>query len=120
MQLTLENIKKSNPISKQEFGQLTDLLYSSAVVSAKEDVNQAKKKIQTLNFLIDFLKDYYEAQDWELDEPEESEAHFLDFLSKLYLQREMLQIISGEIKLKDIQASARSFALKTQYPVGMR
>ena len=117
MTITLENIKKSSQISKQEFGQLTDLLYDSVALASKDDAQKMKQKEQTLDFLIDFLNDHYEAQDWELGE---SEAHFLDFLSKLHLQREIFQIASGQVTLKDIQTAARSFALKTQYPVGMR
>ena len=37
----------------------------------------------------------------------------------IYLQKEILQIASGKVKVKDVQLAMRSFALKSKYPVGM-
>lgn len=117
MELTLEYIKETNPISQQDFGHFADWLYGSVAISPKDDATVYQKKEQTLDFLIAFLKDYYDRHTWESDD---DEADFLDFLSKVQLQRESLQIASGKIKLKDIQLARQSFALKCKYPVGMR
>ena len=117
MELVIENIEKNNQFSEQELGQLTNWLYSSVALSDKDNANQYKKKEQRLDFLISFLKDYYEDNDWESDE---LEANFLDFLSKVYLQKELLQIATGEIKIKDVQSAIRSFGVKWTHPVGMR
>jgi hypothetical protein len=87
------------------------------VISPKEDASVYEKKEQNLDFLIAFLKDYYDKTAWESDD---DEGDFLDFLSKVQLQREVLQIMSGKIKLKDIELASQSFALKCKYPVGMR
>ena len=113
----LENIEQNNQISKQEFGQLTDWLYGSIVLSQKDDAPEFQKKEQSIDFLITFLKNYYEGRIWESDE---SEGHFLDFLAKVQLQKEILHIASGQVKLKDLQSAINSFALKSEYPVGMR
>lgn len=117
MELILENIQQSDQISEQDFGQLANWLHSSVTISNKDNAIQYEKKEQRLDFLIAFLKDYYENRDWESDE---LEANFLDFLSKVYLQKEILQIASGKVKVKDVQLAMRSFALKCKYPVGMR
>ena len=117
MELVIENIEKNNQFSEQELGQLTNWLYSSVALSDKDNANQYKKKEQRLDFLISFLKDYYEDKDWESDE---LEANFLDFLSKVYLQKELLQIATGEIKIKDVQSAIRSFGVKWMHPIGMR
>ena len=117
MELVIENIEKNKQFSEQELGQLTNWLYSSVALSDKDNVNQYKKKEQRLDFLISFLKDYYEDHNWESDE---LEASFLDFLSKVYLQKELLQIATGEIKIKDVQSAIRSFGVKWTHPVGMR
>jgi hypothetical protein len=117
MELLLENIEQNNQISQQEFGQLADWLYGSVALTHKDNIGAFQKKEQTLDFLIAFLKDYYEGHIWESDE---LEGHFLDFLSKVQLQKEVLQIASGQVKLKDVQLAMSSFAVKTQYPVGMR
>ena len=117
MESLIENIEKNNQFSEHELGQLTNWLYGSVALSSKDNLNQYKKKAQTLDFLIAFLKDYYEDNVWESDE---LEANFLDFLSKVYLQKEILQIASGEIKIKDIQSAIHSFGVKWTHPVGMR
>ncbi len=117
MELTLENIKQSNPISQQDFGQFAGWLYGSVAISPKDDTSVYQKKEQMLDFLIAFIKDYYDRTEWESDD---DEADCLDFLAKVQLQREILQIMSGKIKLKDIQLAMQSFALKTKYPIGMR
>ncbi len=116
MELTLDNIEQSDQISEQEFGQLANWLHGSVTISDKDDASQYRKKEQTLDTLIAFLKDYYKNHDWESDE---LEANFLDFLSKIYLQKEILQIASGKVKVQDVQLAMRSFALKSKYPVGM-
>ena len=116
MELILDNIEQSDQISEQEFGQLANWLHGSVTISNKDSVSQYQKKEQTLDTLIILLKDYYKNHDWESDE---LEANFLDFLSKIYLQKEILQIASGKVKVKDVQLAMRSFALKSKYPVGM-
>jgi ferritin len=117
MELLLENIEQSNQISQQEFGKIADWLYSSVAISHKDSALAYQKKEQRLDFLLDFLKDYYEEQVWESDD---AEGDFLDFYARIKSQKEILQIVSGQIKLKDVQLAMQSFALKTQYPVGMR
>ena len=54
---------------------------------------------------------------WESDE---LEASFLDFLSKIYLQKEILQISNGQIKAKDVQSAIKSFKRKWTHSVGMK
>lgn len=117
MELVLENIEKNNQISAQEFGQLTNWLYSSVALSSKDTISNYKKKEQILDFLITFLKNYYDNHIWESDE---LEAHFFDFMSKVYLQKEIIQIASGQIKIQDVQLAIESFGLKWTHPVGMR
>ena len=117
MELTLENIEQKNQISQQDFGQFANWLYGSVAISPKEDASVYQKKEETLDFLIAFLKDYYDKTLWASDD---DEGDFLDFLSKVQLQRETLLIVSGKIKLKDIQLARQSFALKCKYPVTVR
>ena len=117
MALVIENIEQNNQISELEFGQLAHWLYGSVALSSKDNTHNYKEKEQTLDFLITFLKNYYESHDWESDE---SEAHFLDFLSKVYLQKEILQISNGQIKAKDVQSAIESFKRKWTHSVGMR
>lgn len=117
MELTLENIEQSNPISQQEFGQLADWLYGSVTISRKDSAATYQKKEQRLDFLLAFLNEYYEEHVWESDE---AEGNFLDFYAKVKLQKEILQIVSGQINLHDVQSAIQSFALKSKYPIGMR
>jgi hypothetical protein len=117
MGLTLENIEQRNSISQQDFGQFANWLYGSVAISPKDDASVYHKKEQNLDFLIAFLKDYYDKNEWESDD---AEGDFLDFLSKVQLQKELLQIVSGKIKLKDLELAIHSFALKCKYPIGMR
>lgn len=119
MELTLERFKQSNPISQQDFGQFANWLYGSVAIAPNDDASVYQKKEQTLDFLIAFLKNYYDGHAWE-SEPDEAEGDFLDFLSKVQLQKEILQIVSGKIKWEDVQSAMHSFALKCKYPVGMR
>ncbi len=117
MELTLENIEKSNPISQQEFGQLANWLYGSVEISRKDSAEVYQKKEQRLDFLLDFLQDYYEEHVWESDD---AEGDFLDLYAKVKLRKELLQIASGKINLKDLELAMHSFAFKCKYPIGMR
>jgi hypothetical protein len=117
MELTLENIEQRSEISQQEFGQLANWLYGSVSISRNESAATYQKKEQRLDFLLAFLQDYYEEHEWKSDE---EEGNFFDFYAKVKLQKEILQIVSGKIKLKDVQLARQSFALKSKYPVGMR
>jgi hypothetical protein len=117
MTLTLENIEEKSQISQRDFGQIGNWLYGSVSVARNESAASYDKKEQRLDFLLAFLQDYYEEQEWESDE---AEGDFLDFYAKVKLQKEILQIVSGKIKLKDVELARKSFALKCKYPVGMR
>jgi hypothetical protein len=119
MELTLENIEQHTEISQKEFGQLANWLYGSVSISRNESAVIYQKKEERLDFLLVFLQDYYEEHEREL-ESDGSEGDFLDFYAKIKLQKELLQILSGKIKLKDIEMARQSFALKSKYPVGMR
>ena len=117
MESIIKSIDNNSQISEQEFGQLAHWLYGSVVLSTNDTDKQYTKKTQTLDLLITFLEDYYEGQVWESDE---LEASFLDFLSKIYLQKEILQISNGQIKAKDVQSAIKSFKRKWTHSVGMR
>jgi hypothetical protein len=117
MELLLENIEQNNQISQQEFGQVADWLYRSVAISRKDNPTVHQKKAKRLDAVLALLKDFYEEQTWESDE---AEGDFLDFYSRVKLQKEILQIISGEIALQDVQMAIHSFALKSKHPVGMR
>ena len=90
MELTLENIEQRTQISQQEFGQLANWLYGSVLISRNDSTATYQKKEQRLDFLLAFLKDYYEEQVWESDE---AEGHFFDFYAIVKLQKEILQIV---------------------------
>ena len=115
MELTLDYIEQRSEISQQDFGQFANWLYGSVTIAPKGDAALYQKKEQMLDALIAFIKDYYERTEWASDD---DEADCLDFLAKVQLQREILQIVSGKLKLKDIELASKSFALKTKYPVG--
>jgi hypothetical protein len=74
-------------------------------------------KEQTLDYLIAYLTDYLFTNVWESDE---AEYKCVDFLSKLQLQKEILQILNGKTKIADVQSAIRTFSKKSQFPVGMR
>jgi predicted MPP superfamily phosphohydrolase len=117
MTLTINNIEKENQISKNEFDQVSSLLYGSIVLSNKDNTQNLNEKTQTLDFLIAFLNDYLNSHEWESDE---SEIKFIDFLSKLQLQKEVLQIMTSEKTLSDIKSSIRTFEKKNEFAIGMR
>lgn len=117
MNLVLENIENNNPVTQNEFEQWAGVLYGSISVSNTDSKPQILQKEQLLDFLIAFLSDYLYSHVWESDE---EEFKCIDFLSKLQLQKEILQILNGKTKIADVQSSIRTFSEKTQFPVGMR
>jgi|GEM_PF-1848196 len=117
MTLTLENLEKDNQITQNEFEQLTGLIYTSVTMSNKDDKKEFRHKSQTLDFLIAFLNDYLSTHEFESNV---AELQFIDFLSKLQLQKEVLQLATGDVKPSNVQSAIRTFAVKSQYPVGMR
>ena len=46
MELLLENIEQSNPISQQDIGQFANWLYGSVAISPKDDASMYQKKEQ--------------------------------------------------------------------------
>jgi hypothetical protein len=117
MELVLENIKNNNPVTQKEFEQWAGVLYGTISVSDGDNKQQIQQKEQLLDYLITFLTDYLFSHVWESDE---EELKCVDFVSKLQLQKEILQILNGKTKIADVQSSIRSFAKKSQFPVGMR
>jgi hypothetical protein len=117
MSLVLENIKNSNQITQNEFEQWAGVIYGSISISDKDSQQMAQQKEQTLDALIAYISNYLFTNNWASDE---AELACIDFLSKLQLQKEVLQILNGTTKIEDVQASIRTFSAKNQYPVGMR
>jgi hypothetical protein len=74
-------------------------------------VQHLSKKEPRLYFLLAFLKDYYEEHEWK---SYDAEGTFLDFYAKIKLKKEILQIVSGKIKLEDVQLAMHSFTLKSK------
>ena len=78
---------------------------------------ELQQKEQSLDILIANISDYLFTNNWASDE---AELACIDFLSKLHLQKEVLQIMNGTTKIADVKEAIRTFSVKNQYPVGMR
>jgi hypothetical protein len=112
MVATIDNIKiEQEEMNEVSFFFLNSISVNQAdsqeVMLQKMDAIVALKKFTIQNIKIETLPS------------REAKSTYIRFLSKLSSMYETLEILTGQVTIEEIQAAGRSFAKKTQHPVGI-
>jgi hypothetical protein len=102
------------------YGQQTDeaevieLFLSRFSVDKSDSQGDLLKKITEIDSTTQHFK-----QDFNRLKDKAEKHQYIRFMSKLTEMREALQLATAQISMQDIQLASRSFAKKTQYPIGV-
>lgn len=103
-------------------------IQKTALTQAEKDEKVFKTfsiaKSDTLSNLLNKIADIdkaiqYFKQDFSTLKDKAEKHHYICFMSKLIELREALEIATGQISVEDIRLAGRSFARKTQDPIGV-
>jgi hypothetical protein len=111
MGTTLE-IKKKNIINEQEFRHMTDLMFNSFLVT-KYGANKSflGKQALLIELFTNLINKYLELQ---ILTDKKGKLEFINFIDKLNLQKELIELEKGITDIKDIKQSAQRLGRKAQ------
>lgn len=112
MSTTLSQIETKNEIEEKEFSDMTKLMYSSFIIkSTIKDKRILEKQAILISLFTEMLNKYLELQ--MLDD-NKNKLEFINFIDKLNLQKELLDLHKGVTKIDDIRETAQRFGRKSQ------
>ncbi len=110
--MTALEIEDFNKINKREFNNITDLLLESFLLNQHyKNKDIIDKKEELLTFFSAFLQKYLEI---EFFKSSAEKLQLINFIDKLQLQRELLELEKGQNKLSDIKLAAKKLGRKSQ------
>jgi hypothetical protein len=108
----LSELKAQNEIEEEEFSEMTRLLYGSFVLKKP---NKDKKILEKQSILIslftEMLSKYLELK---MVNDKKIKLEFINFIDKLNLQKELLDLQKGITSINDIKETAQRFGRKSQ------
>ncbi|HVW12867.1 MAG TPA: hypothetical protein VHB54_03545 [Mucilaginibacter sp.] len=115
---TLEKIEDLNQIDQEEFYKLVKMVYNSFLINRKyTSSSYVTKKEKLINSFSTFLEQYLELQ---FAGSKQSKLDFINFIDKLNMQKELLEIASGEANMNDIKIAAQRLGKKSQSAFEMK
>ena len=108
----LQSIKDHNQINDEELHNITQIMLDSFVVNGQYKNESFVSKKETLissfsNFIEQYLKLHFTGT-------KERKLQLIKFISKLNMQKELLELASGEINMDDIQMAGKRLGKKSQ------
>jgi hypothetical protein len=111
MATTLTRIKKQNEINEEEFNDITKLLYSSFLLKrSTKDPSIIEKKLFLLTSFAELMNQYLELRMVD----RKNRLELINFIDKLNLQKELLDIQKGVTDIRTIKETAQRFGRKSQ------
>ena len=93
-----------------------NLLLNALTVDGTENQESFEKQLARLDALKEFMLKHI---DIEALPSQEATHKYIRFLSKLNEMHEALEILTGQMKIEEIEAAGKSFARKTQFAIGI-
>ncbi|WP_300096641.1 hypothetical protein [Flavobacterium sp.] len=109
---TLKEIERKNRLVEKDFGDITEILFKSFLINRtyKKISSLEKKEELVLNF-TDFLEKYLE---FDIVSSKQNKLSIINFIDKLNLQRELLEVEKGNINLTELKVVSKRFGKKAQ------
>ena len=112
MPTTLTEKKGKDEIGEKEFSEMTKLIYGSFLIKrTKNDKSVIEKQTILISLFTQVLNKYLEFQ--MLDD-KKTKLEFINFIDKLNLQKEQLDLQKGITNINDIKVAAQRFGHKSQ------
>ncbi len=109
---TLEFVKQSNQINDEELQEVIQIMFNSFKVTGKyTNLNYVSKKETLLSSFSDFIEQYLKLN---FAGSKENKLRLVKFISKLNMQKELLELASNETNFKNIQKAGKSLGKKSQ------
>jgi len=109
----IEKIKKQNSIDKTEFDCMSKLMFQSFQINNNDykSENYITKKEELLSSFTQFLEKYLELH---ILNTKMEKLVIINFIDKMNMQKELLELQKGNTKMVDIQNAANRLGKKSQ------
>jgi hypothetical protein len=118
--MTVKEIDKINKIGAEEFDRISRILFDSFKISSTDFPNVELKSKQLNNLskkeelIISYSSFLNKLLELKFVESKKSKLELIDFLDKLNLQRELLEIAQGQLTFSDVNKNAKRLGKKSQ------
>ena len=109
---TLQAVKEYSQINDEELHEITKIMFDSFVIhgSYKSSSFVSKKEIM-ISLFTDLIEQYLKLN---FSGSRDRKLQLINFISKLNMQKELLELASKEANLEDIQIAAERLGRKSQ------
>src|SRR5260221_11331222 len=112
MSATLSEIRNRNEIREKEFDEMTKLMFDSFLIKkSRKDKSLLEKQTYLISLFSDILNKYLEFQ---MLSDRKRKLEVINFIDKLNLQKELINLQKGASNIDDIKAKAQRFGRKSQ------
>ncbi len=109
---TIEEIEQNNKIHKHEFDTISNMMFESFLITSyQQNISTVIKQNELLDHFRLFLKKYLQLQFFNSTQ---DKLAVMDFIDKLNLQKELLELKTDNTNLADIQIAAQRLGKKSQ------
>ena len=109
---TLQAVKKTNQIDNEELHEITKIMFDSFFINDEyKSQSYVAKKEQLIDSFSTFIQQYLKLN---FSGSKEKKLLLMKFVAKLNMQKELLELASGEINLKDIEKAGKELGKKSQ------
>lgn len=118
--MTVKEIDKINKIGAEEFDRISRILFDSFKISSTDfpNVELKSKQLRDLSkkeeLIISYSSFLNKLLELKFVESKKSKLELIDFLDKLNLQRELLEIAQGQLTFSDVNKNAKRLGKKSQ------
>jgi hypothetical protein len=109
---TLQKIENLNKIDQQEFDHITKILLESFLIKRSYTSNSfLSKKEELLDKFSAFLETYLELH---FTNSKLTKLELINFIDKINMQKELLEMAKGDLKISDIKLAGSRLGKKSQ------
>lgn len=108
----IQEIRDKNKIEKQDFDTLSNIVFDSILIKGSyKTAIQLEKKEKLIDAFSSFIEQLVELR---LASSKQNKLELINFIDKLNMQKELLELEKGETKMDDIQTAANRLGKKAQ------
>jgi len=112
----IQEIKDSNKLERHDFDNLSNIVFDSiSVKGSYKTTSQLEKKEKLIDAFASFIEQLVELR---LTPSKQNKLELINFIDKLNIQKELLELEKGEIAIADIQTAANRLGKKAQSAFG--
>lgn len=108
----IQEIQDKNKIEKHDIDNLSNIVFDSiSVKGSYKTTTQLEKKEKLIDAFSSFVEQLMELR---LTSSKQSKLELINFIDKLNMQKELLELEKGETTIADIQTAANRLGKKAQ------